>query len=422
MKRATIGLAVGLWLAGLAARGAVAPLELKDGDRIVLVGSTLIEREAESGYLETRIARRYPGRAITVRNLGWSGDTVAGASRGKPNPRVDGFRDLVDHVAALKPTVIVLGYGAVESFDGAGGLPAFAAGVDRLWAELSQTGARVVVLTPPRQEKLGPPLPDPTAHNLDIARYADLLKTEAARRGAPCVDLFAAMAGDDPTNVVPWTTNGLHLAPAGYWMASALIAPAMSGPTAPGPVAPFVAVSVVIADGKATATAAGAAVADLLATPSGVKCRVTVDLLPEPPRPAATEPPTPLASRLRLLRVAGLAPGRYQLRVDGTPIAATGDAERWRQGIDVHLDAEIEQVEELRRHVVRKNLLYFHRWRPQNETYLFGFRKHEQGRNAAELAAFDPLVAAEEAEIVRLSRPVPRTYELVRLPEGEVAR
>ena len=46
-----------------------------------------------------------------------------------------------------------------------------------------------------------------------------------------------------------------------------------------------------------------------------------------------------------------------------------------------------------------KNQLFFHRWRPQNETYLFGFRKHEQGKNAAEVAAFDPLVAAAEAEL-----------------------
>ena len=27
----------------------------------------------------------------------------------------------------------------------------------------------------------------------------------------------------------------------------------------------------------------------------------------------------------------------------------------------------------------RKNRLFFHRYRPQNETYLYLFRKHEQG-------------------------------------------
>jgi hypothetical protein len=33
---------------------------------------------------------------------------------------------------------------------------------------------------------------------------------------------------------------------------------------------------------------------------------------------------------------------------------------------------------------------------------LFGFRKHEQGKNAEEVFAFDPLVAAEEKKIAEL--------------------
>ena len=56
----------------------------------------------------------------------------------------------------------------------------------------------------------------------------------------------------------------------------------------------------------------------------------------------------------------------------------------------------------MRQAIVAKNRLYFYRWRPQNETYLFGHRKHEQGRNAAELPHFDPLVSAKELEISKL--------------------
>ena len=61
-----------------------------------------------------------------------------------------------------------------------------------------------------------------------------------------------------------------------------------------------------------------------------------------------------------------------------------------------------ESLEPVRQAVRKKNELYFYRWRPQNETYLFGFRKHEQGKNAKEVAEFDPLVATAEAEIDRL--------------------
>ena len=57
--------------------------------------------------------------------------------------------------------------------------------------------------------------------------------------------------------------------------------------------------------------------------------------------------------------------------------------------------------------IVEKNQLFFHRWRPQNETYLFGFRKHEQGKNGAEIPQFDPLVVKAEAEIAVVVKTLP---------------
>ena len=74
-------------------------------------------------------------------------------------------------------------------------------------------------------------------------------------------------------------------------------------------------------------------------------------------------------------------------------------------------------IEKLREAIIEKNRLYFHRWRPQNETYLFGFRKHEQGQNAREIPLFDPLVEAKEKEIAKLRRPVPHTYQLDRVTD-----
>jgi lysophospholipase L1-like esterase len=60
----------------------------------------------------------------------------------------------------------------------------------------------------------------------------------------------------------------------------------------------------------------------------------------------------------------------------------------------------------LRTAIRQKNELFFHRYRPQNETYLFLFRKHEQGNNAVEIPMFDPLIAEKENEIARLKQPV----------------
>ena len=61
-----------------------------------------------------------------------------------------------------------------------------------------------------------------------------------------------------------------------------------------------------------------------------------------------------------------------------------------------------EAVSQLRKQIVAKNTLFFNQWRPANETYLFLFRKHEQGQNAKEIPMFDPLIEAEEKKIEEL--------------------
>jgi len=60
----------------------------------------------------------------------------------------------------------------------------------------------------------------------------------------------------------------------------------------------------------------------------------------------------------------------------------------------------------LRAAVNEKNRLFFHRWRPANETYLFLFRRHEQGNNAVEIPQFDALVDAAEAKVRALATEV----------------
>lgn len=61
-----------------------------------------------------------------------------------------------------------------------------------------------------------------------------------------------------------------------------------------------------------------------------------------------------------------------------------------------------QQIARLRGMIVEKNELFFNRWRPANETYLFLFRKHEQGQNAKEIPEFDPLIKAREKQIAEL--------------------
>lgn len=67
-------------------------------------------------------------------------------------------------------------------------------------------------------------------------------------------------------------------------------------------------------------------------------------------------------------------------------------------------DAVALSDEPLLQAIRRKDELFFHRHRPQNETYLFLFRKHEQGNNAAELSRFEPLIDQAEQAICAMPR------------------
>jgi putative heme-binding domain-containing protein len=286
--------------------------DLLDGDRLVLLGDTLIEREQYHGYIELALTARFPDRSIAFRNLGWSGDTPAGEARlGRSKlqaglePEGESWKLLVEQVTEEKPTVVFLGYGMAASFDGEAGLAKFTTNLGKLVDEVQKSAGekkiRFVVLSPIRHENLGAPLPDPAAHNEQLALYAQALGEFASQRGFPFISLFDSVVPDSKKRVVskPITDNGIHLTAQGYQKAAEAIEKGLGWKPNP----------------------------KLFTTP-------------------AAEP--------------------------------------------------------LRQAILRKNEAFFHRSRPANMAYIFGFRRHEQGKNAAEIPQFDSVIAAEEANIAKL--------------------
>jgi lysophospholipase L1-like esterase len=384
----------------LGARAADA-FTLKDGDRVVLIGSTLIEREQRYGYWETPLTERYPG--VSFRNLGWSGDTVFGEARASFDAPAVGYKRLVEHTLAEKPTVLLVGYGTNESFEGAAGLPKFTKQLETLLDALAPAKARVVLLSPLRQEDLGKPLPDPAPHNKNIRLYADALRQLAEKRHHGYVDLYGLLG--DGTRATPpgsYTDNGLHLTAYGYWRAAAALEQGL------GLKPPRWSVEIA-ADGSAPSSTAGTKLDKVRHNP--LRFEATDDVLPPPAPPKEAPKGAAPPGVERVLRVGKLPPGKYVLKIDGQPVALASAAE-WALGVPLTHGPEFEQAEKLRAAIIDKNHQYFYRWRPANETYLFGFRKHEQGRNAVEIPQFDPIVEKMEAEIARLRRPTSHTFEL----------
>ncbi len=391
--------------------GEPARFALNDGDRIVLVGDTLIERDQRYGYLETLLTLSHPGTNLTFRNLGWSGDTVAGLSRAGFDPPEAGYRQLIQQVLAAKPTVLIVGYGMAESFDGAAGLPRFVSGLNRFLDAVSSTKARVVLLSPIAHAKLGPPWPDPSTHNASLARYAGAIAEVARARGAWFIDLFEPSRRRDAARAEPpISDDGVVLNETGYGFLAGVIARGLEpwAPAQAGRGIPRVEMKLDVTVGPVS----GARIAGVAPAVGRLGFRLTREALGAPGDESGVRWIDPGL----VLAVAGLPEGRYELRADGRrlPVDAR-PAEEWARGVRISGGPDFEQLERLRATINRKNRLFFHRWRPQNITYLFGFRKHEQGRNAVEIPQFDPLVAEQETRIARLRSPGAHDYELVRV-------
>lgn len=266
------------------------PFAFADGDRVVFLGGTLIEREQKYGYWELALTLKNKDKNVVFRNLGWSGDTVWCESRGSFGGQPEGFKKTIELVKELKPTVIVMCYGQVESFDGKDGVKKFTEGLEKLIDAVSVTKARVVLMTPTPFENVKP-ITDAKEKNENLKLYAAAMQAVAEKRKLGLFDLSNFVEVEKVKSI---TENGMHLSDVGY-----------------------------------------AAVA----------------------------------------------------------VFAVG------KGVELYNPT-------LRAAIVAKNELFFHRWRPQNITYLTGFRKGEQGQNAKEIVQFDPLVEKAEKEIAELRKKV----------------
>jgi hypothetical protein len=375
-----------LLLSLLAVQSSKKPFELVDGDRVVFIGNTFFERDLRHNHLETALAARWPTRNIVFRNLGWDGDTVWGEARAEFGSAAEGFNSLAKHVADLKPTVIFVAYGMSESFAGPSGVDPFVVQLDKMLDMLSRTQARMVLLSPIRHEDLGRPLPDPTDHNRDLRLYVDAITKVAGRRGFDYVSLFD-LAGSPEQ---PMTQNGIHLNDRGYRAATWAIERSLGLPP------PAWEVRCIDASGKALGR--GTTLSNLKTASDGLSFTALDSTLP---------------GGERTMSVYKLKPGRYALKVDGVAVA-TAPAEEWEKGMPISRGPEFVQLEKLRALIGEKNTHYFHYWRPQNDTYIFGFRRKEQGHLTAEFPKYPPILNEKDAEIAKLRVPVSHTYSLER--------
>jgi glucose/arabinose dehydrogenase len=240
MKR-TIALSLFL-LALSAALAQAAPMELKKGDHICIIGNTLAERMQHYGHLEALIHAHFPQHELVVRNLGYSGDEIETGKRlrsmdfGTPDQWLSGVapvpqpgklspRDEVPEnrfeKTNTKADVIFAFFGYNESFAGEAGLPKFKQNLEAFIKHtLSQkynghSAPRLVLFSPIAQEPVNDPnLPGKeavAAANARLTMYTAAMLEVATAQEVQFINLFA------PTNAYyqkatgpRLTINGIH--------------------------------------------------------------------------------------------------------------------------------------------------------------------------------------------------------------------
>ena len=187
-------------------------LTLQQGDRIILIGNTLAERQQYFNNFETTLLVKQAALGLTVRNLGWSADTLT------LQPRPLNFGDAPMHLTRQKADVILAFFGANESFEGEAGVGTFEKDLDAYVAahraaRYNGTSApRLVLVSPIAHEKL-PHLVhvDVDGRNRELARYTEAMRGVAAKVGVPFADVFTPTREAMAQATSPLTVNGMHL-------------------------------------------------------------------------------------------------------------------------------------------------------------------------------------------------------------------
>jgi hypothetical protein len=385
---------------------------LRPGDRLALVGGTLWELKQEYGELETLLAARWWEWGLSFRNTSWSGDDASGVGRGVFGGQSEGYQRRLRDLQMAQPTWVVLGYGQAEAADDQRwSIDAFEQALGRLMGDLSAAGYRIALVPP--HPVYGPPhLADRVAViNERVEAIGQRIRRLADQHGGLWLPLPAPEADD--------FDDWLRLHPAGKqrtllrWGAALVGLEGIESRQALNRLVIPAEGAIAFGPGD-DASRASIAWERLPADAERVRrWREVPQHLPD----EGLAEWTPMGQQRFLSRqlvIEGLPAGEYRLWLGDEPLLQA-DAAAWQAGVSVDGWGVDRQRQQLQAAIRAKNDNFFHAYRPQNETYLFLFRKHEQGNNAVDVERFLELTQQGDDRIRELAVPQPSLWSLERL-------
>jgi lysophospholipase L1-like esterase len=413
LRTAVAFLAVALAVASVRPRAEDA-FALRDGDRVVFYGDSITEARHYTSFVETYVVTRFPKLDVTFVHSGWSGDSVQGGDGGPIDVRL--ARDVLAH----EPTVLTLMLGMND-----GGLHPFETGrfevytrgyrhiVDTVRRE--RPGIRITVLQPSAYDDVTRPHNFEGGYNKVLVRYGawvrELARAEkltVADLNAPVVAALTRVHAASPAAAAKLIPDRVHPGPQVTLVMAQALLQAWN--------APSIVTEVEIDAARRSATLeVNTRVSDVRAG-NGLSWSQADAALPMPvnledPLVALVVRSSDLMATLNRqpLRVKGLPPGRYTLRIDEMH-AGTFGAESLASGINL---AELptpmaRQAAEVHAHTLQHNALHWWAWR-QIQVSLAPTPSPEL---TEALRALDALEAAMVRRQREAAQPRPRRYEL----------
>ena len=190
------------------------PLPIDVGDRVMLIGNTLLERSQEFGRFEAYLQKKFPNHKLQVRHLAWSADTIA------LQPRPANFASTTQHLTHERADVIFAAYGFNESFAGDDGLSKFRMQLTTFLAELTsmsyngKSAPRVVLVSPTANENTAT-IKAADWNNANIKQYVVAMREVADQQSVAFADVFSDTLREMESPGTDLTINGVHLNSAG---------------------------------------------------------------------------------------------------------------------------------------------------------------------------------------------------------------
>jgi lysophospholipase L1-like esterase len=381
------------------------------GDHVLFLGDSITEQYQYSTFIELYLTTRFPKGNMTFHNAGIGGDTATG-----------GARRFAGHVMAEKPTAVTIDFGMNDG--GYGGFDPrraeqYVRSTEEMLKAAKKAGVRVALISPNAVE---------VRSRSNLKTYLETqekfyapLKELAAKYDVPFVDQYAVtrkvlekIAADD-AKVKPFP-DGVHTSKAGGLLMAHTI---LTGLHAPAEVSRFEAdVS------KPDVVVGNCEIANHRFAANQVSFDRTDHALP---LPVLTEwrDLLPYVDQLKDLneyglKVSGLKPGKYDLKIDGQLVGAytadelaagvnVGNAEKgpiFDQGMKVlaAIDAKNDLLHKRFRQVVMFD--------PKNVPDWVTSPDEVAQKRRDQLAKYDKQIEEKQAEVYRLAAPVQHHWEI----------